>query len=257
MGMGVDRLSAFARRVGLDERVAEVPSSAIGTFSTSLLDMANAYTLFGNGGVRSEPHLIRRIEAWDGRILRERKERSGRRVIDQTTAYVVLDAMRDVVDRGTGAAVRTHGFMGTAAGKTGTTDDGRDAWFVGLTPGVTAGVWIGFDTPRTIVEDATGGELAAPAWGALMREVAEVRPGRARWDPPLTVERIRYHPIHGDVIGTDCPTSPGSAYRTAWVVRRRYDRTVCPSKGIVRRMERVWRAIAPEGIAPFAPSPRW
>lgn len=256
MDMGIERLSDFAHRIGLDEPVAELPSSAIGTFSASLLDMTNAYTLFGDGGVRSEPHLIRRIEGWDGRLLRERREQTRKRVIDQTTAFVVLDAMRDVVDRGTGASIRAHGFTGTAAGKTGTTDDGRDAWFVGLTPEVTAGVWIGFDRPRTIVEDATGGDLAAPVWARWMQAVTEDDPRRSAWTPPLTVERIRYHPVYGDVIGTDCPISPGSSYRMAWVVRRRYDRTVCPSKGIVRRMEQVWRSIAPEGLVPFTPTPR-
>lgn len=255
MDMGVGRLSEFAHRVGLDEPVAEVPSSAIGTFSTSLLDMTNAYTLFGNGGVRSEPHLVRRIESWDGRLLRERREPAAERVLDQTTAYVVLDAMRDVVDRGTGASIRAHGFTGTAAGKTGTTDEGRDAWFVGLTPDVTAGVWIGFDTPRPITEDATGGELAGPVWAEWMQAVTAEGSRRGAWTPPLTVERVRYDPLHGDVIGTDCPTSPGSTYRTAWVVRRRYDRTVCPSRGIVRRMERVWRSIAPRGMVPLPPDP--
>lgn len=250
-GLGMEQLADFADRVGLDGPVAAVPSSAIGTFSASLLDITNAYTLFGNGGVRAEPHLIRRIEHWDGRVLRARTPGPGTRVIDKATAFVVLDAMRDVVDRGTGTAVRMHGYTGPAAGKTGTTNDGRDAWFVGLTPYMTAGVWIGFDRPRPIVEDGGGGELAAPVWARWMRDVEAGRPQLRSWVPPLTVERIRYDPTFGDVVGPHCPTLPGSRYEEAWAVRHRYDRTACPSSGILQRLDLVRRAITPEGLMSF------
>lgn len=249
-GLGVERLADFAGRVGLEGPVAAVPSSAIGTFSASLLEMTNAYTIFGNGGVRAEPHLIQRIEHGDGRVLWEWDETAGTRAIDAATAFVVLDAMRDVVDRGTGVSIRVHGYTGPAAGKTGTTDDGRDAWFVGLTPEMTAGVWIGFDRPHPIVEGGSGGELAAPVWATWMRDVRAGAPQREGWVPPLTVERVRYDPTFGDVIDTHCPASPGSTLQEAWVVRHRYDRTTCPSAGIFRRLNRVWRAITPDGLLP-------
>lgn len=247
-GLGMERLADFAGRAGIDGPVAAVPSSAIGTFSASLLDITNAYTLFGNGGARAEPHLIRRIDHWDGRVLRARPHDAGTRVIDAATAFVVLDAMRAVVDRGTGTSVRAHGYEGAAAGKTGTTNDGRDAWFVGLTPEMTAGVWIGFDKPRPIVEDGGGGELAAPVWARWMRDAHQGRPRRGSWTPPLTVERIRYDPTFGDVVGSHCPISPGSRYEEAWVVRHRYDRTTCPSTGIFRRLDLMRRTITPEGL---------
>ncbi|NIR40040.1 MAG: hypothetical protein GWO04_34965, partial [Actinobacteria bacterium] len=205
-------MAEFAHRVGIDGPVRAVPSTAIGTFNASLLDVTNAFTLFGNGGVRAEPHLIRRIERWDGRVLWRKEPGGGTRVLDEATAFVVLDAMRAVVDRGTAASVRRHGYAGAAAGKTGTTNDGTDAWFVGLTPELVAGVWIGFDRPRPIVGDgdAGGGELAAPAWAAWMASVRPGTPRRTGWTPPLTVERVRYHETQGHVIGMHCAVERGS-----------------------------------------------
>ena len=132
--------------------------------------MTGAYAVFGNGGRAVAPYLIDRIEARDGTLLWEREIPDRDPVVlNRVTSFVVLDAMRDVVDRGTAFSIRASGYYGPAAGKTGTTNDGRDAWFVGLTPDLVAGVWVGYDTPEQIVEDRGGGALAAPTWGRWMR----------------------------------------------------------------------------------------
>src|SRR6185437_9503750 len=103
-----------------------------------------------------------------------------RAALDPAVAFLLTDMLRDVVDRGTGNAVRGVGFRGAAAGKTGTTNDATDVWFLGFTPRRVAGVWIGFDQPRSIVPGATGGRLAAPVWGRIMRRVSPAG-GGAGW----------------------------------------------------------------------------
>ena len=159
--------------------------------------------------------------------------------------------MRAVVDRGTGTSVRGWGYRGPAAGKTGTTNDGRDAWFVGLTPDMVAGVWVGFDQPEPIVEDRGGGALAAPVWGSWMRNLQATPSLRRRaWIPPLTVERVRYEPVTGEVIGPHCRIGPDATYLDAWVTTGMYDRRNCPRGGVRRWLDRVWDFVTPDAPIP-------
>jgi membrane peptidoglycan carboxypeptidase len=166
--LGFGSIGRIMRRAGLASRVPALPSTAIGAFEASLLDMVGAYAALGNGGMRVQPHLIDRIEMSDGLVVwRRSSDDASERVMEASTAFVVLDALRDVVARGTATPLRWSGYDGMAAGKTGTTDESRDAWFVGLTPELVAGVWIGFDQPRPIVEDEGGGGVLAAPRGAL------------------------------------------------------------------------------------------
>jgi penicillin-binding protein 1A len=254
MALGLGNVSDVGARVGLSTPIPSLPATSIGAFDASLLEMTGAYMAFGNGGMSVEPHLLTRIETSDATVLWARSDSvDAERVLDEATAYVVLDAMRAVVDRGTGTAVRGYGYRGPAAGKTGTTNDGRDAWFVGLTPDLVAGVWIGFDTPRTVVKNRGGGELAAPAWATWMRGLRDVPQGRA-WVPPSSVERVRYDPTTGEVIGPHCRTDGDVVYREAWVGSGMYDRG-CPRSGIRRWLDGVWRALMPGTDAPSRPDP--
>ncbi len=124
-------------------------------------------------------------------------------------AYLVTDMLGDAVNEGTGTAVRDAGLRGPVAGKTGTTNDGTDAWFVGYTPQLVGSVWIGFDTPRPIVRNATGGELAAPVWGRLMRRVLHGRaPGD--WDEPASVVTEKVDPATGLVLRKGCRPAHGA-----------------------------------------------
>lgn len=188
--VGVGRFSDFAASLGIRGEIPQYPSSFLGSFDASLSEMTAAYAAFENGGRQVVPHLITRVEdAW-GRVVWERPTPSEpRRVLAEEEAYVVLDAMRGVVEGGTGWRVRQH-VRGPAAGKTGTTNDGADAWFVGVRPGVAAGVWVGLDRPGEMVSGASGGTLAAPLWGRWASAMeAEWGPGDD-WRRPASLERV-------------------------------------------------------------------
>lgn len=256
VSLGLDELSSVGRRVGLGDAVPALPSSSIGAFDASLLEMTSAYLPFGNGGLGPPHHLLVRIEDGRDSTLWERPDRAIARVLDEPTAFVVLDAMRAVVDRGTGRTVRGWGYRGPAAGKTGTTNDGRDAWFVGLTPELVAGVWVGYDTPQPIVDERGGGTLAAPIWATWMRSLQGTIPQRRAWIPPSGVERVRYDPFTGEVIGPHCRVDEGDAYHEAWVLSGRYDRSQCPRGGIGGFLDRLWRSFTTDAPEPVRPVPR-
>jgi membrane peptidoglycan carboxypeptidase len=258
--LGLETVSLVGARVGLRGPIPAVPSSAIGAFDASLLEMTVAYGTFGNRGRRVEGHLLERVIGQDGSELWARDDTaSPPRVMDEATAFVVLDALRAVVDRGTGYPARATGYYGPAAGKTGTTNDGRDAWFIGLTPEIVAGVWIGFDQPREISEGRGGGALAAPVWGSWMRRLREVpRPARGAWIPPQGVERVRYDPVTGEVLGVDCVGRLGVDHQEAWVLTGLYVRRPCRT-GVRGWLDRLWEAIVPgepEAPRPVAPTQR-
>ena len=201
--VGIRDVIRMARRLGVGGDLPEYPSIAIGAGGVSLLDMTAAYAVFAGLGRRVEPRFILRVEDRAGRVLWRPEVRS-RRALDPGVAFLVLDMMRDVVNRGTGTAVRAVGYTGPAAGKTGTTNDATDVWFIGVTPSLAAGVWIGLDRPQPIVPGATGGRLAAPVWGRVMRQL----PGAAGpdWRPPPGVE-TRFVDASGAIIGPGCWTS--------------------------------------------------
>jgi len=183
--VGLDRVIEFARRAGLSGPIPNLPSIAIGAAETRLLELTTAYATLAALGRRPKPRMITRIEDRRGRTVWEDTP-STERAIDPAVAFLLIDLMRGVVDRGTGTPVRGAGYYGPAAGKTGTTNGSTDVWFLGATPEIAAGVWIGFDRPREIVSGATGGRLAAPVWGRIMRRIAPASP--TGWAPPPGIE---------------------------------------------------------------------
>jgi penicillin-binding protein 1A len=156
----------------------------IGAASVIPLEMVSAYTTFATLGERATPMAIQRVEDQAGNIIWQPQERRDR-VIDPEHAWIVNNMMQDVIKRGTAyAAVWAGGFTLPAAGKTGTTDDGTDVWFIGFTSELVTGVWMGLDTPQKIKANAAGGPLAAPAWTMFMREVYERRAKPPDWNRP-------------------------------------------------------------------------
>jgi penicillin-binding protein 1A len=149
----------------------------LGTGDVTLLSLTTAFGVFANGGLLQKPWMIRRVEDANGAQLLANHTES-RRVISDLTAFQVTSMLGDVIDRGTGWQARNVGFRLPAAGKTGTTNEYRDAWFVGYTPDLVAGVWIGFDRPRTIVPGGYASELAVPIWGTFMRDATAGSKGR-------------------------------------------------------------------------------
>jgi 1A family penicillin-binding protein len=210
--VGIDDVARTARAAGVHEKMDETPSLALGTVAMSPLQLATAYTTFATLGQTAEPRFVLRIEDETGRTLWDAPPIRTRRGMDQGVAYVVTDILRDAVDYGTGTGVRSAGFRGVAAGKTGTTNNATDAWFVGYTPDVVGTVWIGYDRPSPLGSAATGGGFAAPVWGRVMRTVYSKRPAPTAWRVPTGVLEHRIDPHTGLVLQDGCfPRSSGES----------------------------------------------
>jgi membrane carboxypeptidase/penicillin-binding protein len=172
----------LASSVGIPD-LPDVPSLALGAGVVTPLAMTAAYSVFPNGGFAVRPRDIIRVRDADGATaLQERVETE--RVISPQVAFQMVSMLSDVVDRGTGAPVRRLGVRFPVGGKTGTTDDYKDAWFVGFSSTIVAGVWVGFDQPETIGKDAYGARYALPIWADFMQRAARVRPPADFERPP-------------------------------------------------------------------------
>lgn len=204
--VGVEQVVRTAHDLGISTPVEPYPSTFLGAADVVPLELVSAYTAFVAGGRLARPRLIRRVEDAHGRVVwRAPVER--RQVLSPQAAFLTTSLMRDVVDHGTGYAVRREGLPWEvpAAGKTGTTNGGADVWFVGATPEVVAGVWIGFDTPQPILARASGGGLAAPVWARVMKGVYADRPAPAAWTPPAGIATRRVDRVSGKLATAECP----------------------------------------------------
>jgi len=184
LAVGMDSVIALARRAGLRSPIAPYPSSALGASVVQPLDFVAAYAAFDNGGVAVEPRFVQRIEDRNGRTVFTPQVAPARSAMDPRVAFIMRDMLQDVVTRGTATALRTIvPARILVAGKTGTTNDNTDVWFVGMTPELVTGVWLGFDKPAMISPGAVGGTLAAPIAGQI---IAAAYGNRASgvWTPP-------------------------------------------------------------------------
>jgi len=166
---GIKNVIDLARRAGIKSPLPSVYSLALGSADVTLLELTSAYSSFANLGTRMEPRLWDSISAHDGTVL-EHTSRKSYKVMDSAPAYVALDMMRDVIRHGTGYSAIAKGFTFPAGGKTGTTNDYTDAWFVGYTPIYTCGIWMGFDQKKKLGSGFTGAEVALPIWIDIMKE---------------------------------------------------------------------------------------
>ena len=201
--VGSRNVLSLASDAGLSN-LPDVPSLALGTGLVSPLELTAAFTVFPGGGEVARPRGMTSVvdaagsQVWDRPVVRER-------VIREEVAFQMTSMLRDVIERGTGAPARSLGVRGAVAGKTGTTDDYRDAWFVGFSQSVVAGVWVGFDQPASIGHDAYGARVALPIWADFMKRTArELPPADFRVPASLDAEElcsISYlRPVDG------CPT---------------------------------------------------
>jgi penicillin-binding protein 2D len=166
---GMDSVAALSKRLGISSRMLPVPASAIGASVVHPIELTAAYTAFVNNGQVVEPRMITRITDLHGRTVWTSQPSVPRQVIDPRAAFIVRDAMRDVADRGSGMQARKAlPARVPMAGKTGTTNDNIDVWFLGLTPDFVGAIWLGFDKLTTITSVAQGGTFAAPIWGQMM-----------------------------------------------------------------------------------------
>src|SRR4051812_28710439 len=170
MELGEQSVIDMARRFGISTPIPAYPSIHIGSADVYPIEMIAAYSAFANLGVRSTPTAIVRVENSKGQVLWEPRPVKAQ-VLSPEEAWIMVSIMKDVVQRGTAAGSVGSVFRIPAGGKTGTTNDGADVWFIGYTADLVAGVWMGMDSPQKIKANAQGGILAAPAWTAFMTEV--------------------------------------------------------------------------------------
>jgi penicillin-binding protein 1A len=208
--VGIDRAVSYAKSLGVGT-VPSVPSLALGSGEVTLASLTAAYSAFARGGIVREPIFIKRVENQDGSVIYQSDARPSR-AVSETTAFLMATMLADVVDSGTAYRARAMGFKKPAAGKTGTTNDFVDAWFVGFTPKLVAGVWVGFDTPRTIVRNGFGGDLAVPMWTQFMLAATQ-NDDEAWFQPPRDVVPLEVCRISGDRPGAGC-RSAASISRT-------------------------------------------
>ena len=175
--LGVKKAVAYAERVGVGT-MPGVPSLALGAGEVTLEALTSAYSVFASGGVRRTPTYIKRVEDAEGQLLYTAPHEVSQ-VISAQSAYLMTHMLADVVNHGTAYPARQLGFKLPAAGKTGTTNDYRDAWFVGYTPRLVTGVWVGFDQPQTIISRGYAATVAVPLWTGFMRKATEGDP--AEW----------------------------------------------------------------------------
>ncbi len=165
--IGIKSVISYAQRIGIESPLTRDLSLALGSSGLSLLELTSAFGVYANEGIRVDPTLILSVTDKNGRVL-ESRNLAPKRVLSKETAYVVTNILEDVVQRGTAKRARILGRP--VAGKTGTTNEYTDAWFVGYTPNVAAGVWVGFDDNRSLGHNESGGRTALPIWVSFMDE---------------------------------------------------------------------------------------
>jgi penicillin-binding protein 1A len=164
---GLSNVLSFANSVGFTKVPAQ-PAVYLGAFESTLAEVTAAYTVFPNFGTRRQPYIIERIDDSSGETI-YRAPHVAQQVADPAVCWVTNATLMKVMDKGgTGASVKSEGFTKPCAGKTGTTNDYVDAWFVGYTTSLTCGVWVGLDQPKTIISKGYGAALALPVWADVM-----------------------------------------------------------------------------------------
>jgi penicillin-binding protein 1A len=199
--IGIGRVVDAARRLGIQSPLPANLALALGAADVSLLELTAAYAALANQGARMEPVSIRYITDGQGRLIDENIPQ-GKDAVNPATAYVLTQMLRGAVERGTAVSAKTLGRP--IAGKTGTTNDFSNAWFVGYTPTLAAGVWVGHDRVRSLGPDETGAKAALPIWIALMREVLKGHPAED-FTPPENVALARVDMLTGFLANPSCP----------------------------------------------------
>ncbi|NWF89655.1 MAG: PBP1A family penicillin-binding protein [Ignavibacteriaceae bacterium] len=168
-----DSVVSFAHMMGIKSTIPSYPSIALGTGEVSPLEMAGSMAVFASAGIYAEPYSIIKIEDKNGNVIYSNQNEK-RVVLDSATTYLLTTALQNVVNYGTAASVRKY-FNGPAAGKTGTTQNYTDAWFVGYTPSLSTAVWVGYDNPSKKLTKGFqyGGTVAAPIWGRMMASISK------------------------------------------------------------------------------------
>jgi penicillin-binding protein 1A len=235
---GFRRVISLARDLGVTTELQPFPSMALGAFEVSLFEMTSAYGAFANQGVHVAPYLIEAVRSREGALLEEAKP-TAREVLTPQIAALMNSLLEGVITDGTGAAAASLGRP--LAGKTGTTDDCTDAWFIGYTPDLVVGVWVGFDAKKSLGSRETGAQAALPIWMAFMEDTLRDQPATPFPDVPgvvhATVDRatglravdtagcvelIQDTYLEGTEPAFDCSAAEHARLRLPWILAR-YD----------------------------------
>ena len=199
---GLPAITHLADEAGLAD-VPQVPGIYLGTFEATVRDLTAAYTVLANGGLRRQAYLIERIDDASGDTI-YRAAHITRPAMDAGVAWITTSILSKVMERGTAASAKSMGFAKPAAGKTGTTNDYVDAWFVGYTTSLTCGVWVGLDTPKTIIPRGYGAALALPIWVDVMKAAPAARYPATAFTAPADVKRVSVCAISNELATGAC-----------------------------------------------------
>ena len=228
--VGISRTVEYVKELGVGD-VPAVPSLALGSGEVTLASMTAAYAAFANAGAVPAVMFIRRVEDRDGNVLYEARD-SSTPVLSETTAFLMSSMLADVINAGTGSRARQLGFKLPAAGKTGTTNDYKDAWFVGYTPNLIAGVWVGFDQPQTILPNGFAADIAVPMWSAFMK--AATASDSPQWfKAPAGITTASVCRLSGQLASDGCQSvevdNEGNLERHSMVYTEYFARNTAPS----------------------------
>ncbi|CAN5581823.1 PBP1A family penicillin-binding protein [soil metagenome] len=237
---GLDDTQKIAMTLGLGNEIPHGAAIYIGSFETDLKDLTSAYTVFPNAGVRKQSYIIERIDDPEHHPI-YRAAHVTLPVLDPGATWMTTQLMEDVMTKGTAASARSLGFKLPAAGKTGTTNDFKDAWFVGFTTSMTCGVWVGFDQPTTIIPHGYGSALALPIWTQVMKKASERYPAEP-FRAPVVTQRATVCSISNAIATSGC-VAAGAAYEVDLPVDK-IPRGVCRVHGgdptlLGRRVEQI------------------
>src|SRR6476661_6783639 len=241
---GLDTVQKVANDLGISQNIPHGPASYIGSFESNLKDLTSAYTVFPNAGIRKQAYIIERIDDPRHKPIYLAAHIS-QQALDPGAAWMTSEVMEDVLTKGTAASARSLGFKLPAAGKTGTTNDYKDAWFVGFTSTLTCGVWVGFDQPTTIIARGYGAALALPVWAQVMNKSAARYPGKAL-EPTMPMARVTVCATSNALATTGCQMS-GTAYEIV-LPADKVPSQACPVHGgdateFAQRIESIPKAI--------------
>src|SRR4051812_21746471 len=233
--IGIKNAVGYAERLNVGTPPS-VPSLALGASEVTLVSLTAAYGAFADGGIVRQPLLIRKVEDSDGNVLYTDEAKS-HRAVTEATAFLMSSMLADVINAGTASKARQVGFTLPAAGKTGTTNDYVDAWFVGYTPHLVTGVWVGFDQPSTITSNGYAGDIAVPLWASFMK--VATKGDKPEWfDRPSNVIGLNVCRVSGklpndgcnsvEVVNRDGGTESRSMIYTEYFVTGTQPTDVCP-----------------------------
>jgi penicillin-binding protein 1B len=206
---GFEEVVSLWELMGMSSRLEPYPSLVLGSFEVTPLELATAFSVLANGGSRVEPRFFTRVEDSEGHVLDERPV-SSRRVASPESTYLVTEMLQSVISYGTAKEIRARGFTAQAAGKTGTTNDTRDAWFVGYTPYILAAVWVGFDDNKPL--GLSGSQAALPIWTRFMKAAVSGKE-KARFAPPPSIVFAEIDPVSGKLATDSCPRRDREVFR--------------------------------------------